>query len=76
MNLFRSEEHVRNWPQFNPDSAQGIMPLRDWAALFGTEERRHYLDSDYISRWLPLKAQQQDEVLRCLGDTSPFWERP
>ena len=31
MNLFRSEEHVRNWTQYDPDSADGTMPLRDYA---------------------------------------------
>ena len=27
MNLFRSEEHVRNWPQFNPESAEGVISV-------------------------------------------------
>ncbi|MBI4306026.1 MAG: hypothetical protein HY678_06870 [Chloroflexi bacterium] len=76
MNLFRSEEHVRNWPQYNPDSAEGIMPARDWLFVFSTEERKHMLDGNYISRWLPLKSAQQADALRRLGKTGQFWEGP
>ncbi len=74
MNLFRSEEHVRNWAQFNPDSAEGIMPMEDWLSVVSTEEHKHFLDGDYISRWLPYKSQQQREALVRLGKTGPFWQ--
>ncbi len=73
MNLFQSEEHVRNWAQFNPDSTEGIMLLADWVVLFRTERRNHLLDVDYISRWLPRRVQERDEALRRLGKTGPFW---
>lgn len=73
MNLFRGEEHVRNWAQFNPDSAEGIMPLSDWVVLFSTERRKHLLDGDYISRWLPYRGQERDAALQRLGKTGPFW---
>lgn len=76
MNLFRSEEHVRNWPQFNPESAEGVMSVADWLTVFSTEERKHYLEGDYISKWLPLKSAQQGEALRGLGKTSAFWQGP
>jgi len=76
MNLFRSEEHVRNWAQFNPDSIEGIMPMADWLTVFSTEEHKHYLDGDYISKWLPLKSAQRAEALRGLGKTSSFWQGP
>ena len=76
MNLFRSEEHARSWAQFNPDSIEGIMPMADWLTVFSTEERKHYLDGDYISKWLLLKSAQQTEALRGLGKTSAFWRGP
>ena len=75
MNLFRSEEHARNWVQFNPDSAEGILPLDDEVALFSTEVRKHKLDGDYISNWLPRQPQERAEILRRLGKTSAFWQR-
>ena len=73
MNLFRSEEHVRNWPQFDPESEDGTMPLADYVELFSTEDRKHKLDDDYVSYWQPLRVQLRLEALRQLGKTSPFW---
>ena len=75
MNLFRSEEHVRNWPQFNPDSAEGILPLAEELPLFSTEVGKHRLDGDYVSRWLPRQPDERAEILRRLGKTSPFWQQ-
>ncbi len=73
MNLFRSEEHVRNWRQFNPDSAEGSLPLNDEVVLFSTEAGKHRLDGDFISRWLPNLADERTEAARRLGKTGPFW---
>ncbi len=73
MNLFRSEEHVRQWALFNPESADGLIALPDLAALFGTESRRHWLDDDYLSRWFPQRAHERREVLERSGKAIPFW---
>ncbi len=74
MNLFRSEEHVRNWLQFNPDSSEGILRLDEEVSLLSAESRKHALDEDFVSRWLPRRAQERDEVLRRLGKTSSYWQ--
>ena len=50
MNLFRSEEHVRNWSLYAPESADGIMPLADYAILFSTGLFRERLQPDYLLR--------------------------
>ena len=34
MNLFRSEEHVRNWSGFKADTEEGINQLSDVIGLF------------------------------------------
>ncbi len=34
MNLFRSEEHIRNWSRFDPAAEQGIVPLANLVQLF------------------------------------------
>ena len=70
---FRSEEHVRNWSQFNRDTSEGIIPLADLVMLFSTEGRKHLQDGDHISRWQPLRVQERVEVLKRLGKTGPFW---
>jgi len=75
MNLFRSEEHARRWPQFNPGSETGLgfIRLDDLVALFGTESRRHMLDADYLSAWYPKRAAERRAVLEQAGKTTPFW---
>jgi len=41
--------------------------------FFSTEENKHKLDIDYISRWAPKAAIERDEVSRQLGKSGPFW---
>ncbi len=50
MNLFRSEEHVKNWSSYDPISEEAIMPLADWAMAFGGPMFRNRLEPDYLSR--------------------------
>ena len=64
MNLFRSEEHLRRWTQFNPDSAESIMPLADRAILQGTESRKHFLDRDLGLGGRPRKTDPEVEKAR------------
>jgi hypothetical protein len=75
MNLFRSEEHARRWPQFNPASEDGLgfIRLEDLVAFFGTESRQHMLDADYLSAWYPRRAAERRAVLERAGKTTPFW---
>ena len=73
MNLFRSEEHVRSWSQFNPDSTSAISTLEDEVTLFNIESNKHKLDGDYISQWLPKQAGERASAAQQMGKTSPFW---
>jgi hypothetical protein len=73
MNLFRSEEHARRWPAFQPRAEDGFIALPDLAAFFGTESRRHMLDHDYLSVWFPRRAAERRAHLERIGKTSPFW---
>ena len=73
MNLFRSEEHVRRWSQFNPDSTSAISTLEDEVTLFSIESNKHKLDEDYISQWVSKLAGERAEAARQLGKTGPFW---
>ncbi len=50
MNLFRSEEHARNWSGFNPAYEEGLQPLIYWVEFFSAERFRARGASDYISR--------------------------
>ena len=50
MNLFRSEEHIRNWASFVEGTDEGITPLPDMVRLFSGTYFRRRLDPDYVSQ--------------------------
>jgi len=74
MNLFRSEEHVRNWSQFAPSSGEGILNLRDLVRLFSVDHVRRRLDPDYISNGMYVQSFAQE--VTNLAETRPFWSLP
>ena len=72
MNLFRSEEHVKNWSQYDAVSAESIMPLANWALAFSGPLHRNRLESDYLSR-IKEYASEMFLSLAKLGKTGAFW---
>ena len=72
MNLFRSEEHPRNWSLYDSESADGTMPLADYATLFGIALFRERLQPDYLLR-LPQFMPEWVTTLVKLDKTGPFW---
>ncbi len=73
MNLFRSEEHVKNWSLWDPISSDAIMPLADWALAFSGPLTRNRLQPDYLSRVQEYKSELF-HTLEKLGRTGPFWQ--
>jgi hypothetical protein len=72
MNLFRSEEHIRNWGRFDPATAEGIVPLEDMARLFSGNLFRRRLDPDYVAR----SQEYLGEFLSVISEVAkarPFW---
>jgi hypothetical protein len=72
MNLFRSEEHIRNWSRFDPAAEQSIVPLANIVKLFSLDMFRKRLEPDYVAR----VGQYAKEFLGAvaeLGKTLPFW---
>jgi hypothetical protein len=52
MNLFRSEEHARNWSGFEPDLADRMLkPVTWWADVFSAPIFRERGREDYIT-WI------------------------
>ncbi|MDH3682490.1 MAG: hypothetical protein OEV40_21355 [Acidimicrobiia bacterium] len=50
MNLFRSEEHARSWPGFDPAlEARMLKPVAAWAEIFANPFFRERLRPDYLS---------------------------
>ncbi len=75
MNLFRSEEHVRNWARFDPATAEGIIPLADLVKLFSGPYFRRRLDPDWVSHSKDY-ARAMVATMAEIGKTGPFWRKP
>jgi hypothetical protein len=48
MNLFRSEEHARNWFEFKPYLLDNLKPLSFWLERFSNEMMRNRGRPDFI----------------------------
>jgi class 3 adenylate cyclase len=74
MHLFRSEEHVRRWPQHTRAVDDYVMPIADWAEVFGASLFRRRLDSDYLERSADYLEDYRD-ALRAKGKAVPVEDR-
>ena len=75
MNLFRSEEHIRNCSCFVEGTEEGITPLPDMVKLFSGPYFSRRLDPDYVSH-MHGYAREMIQVMKEIGNTGPFWKRP
>jgi hypothetical protein len=73
MNLFRSEEHVRNWSGFKEGTEEGILELSGLGRLFSGDLFRRRLDPDYVSRY---KEYGRAFATAVKGIGRPFWSAP
>jgi hypothetical protein len=72
MNLFRSEEHVKNWSRYDPISEESIMPVADWAKVFSIRAVNSRLEPDHLSHVHDDMASFFGEMAE-LGRLGPFW---
>ena len=72
MNLFRSEEHVRNWSGYKADTEEGILQLSDLVMLFSVNMFKGRLDPDYVSRL----GEYRMELIDKLKKLGSFWQPP
>ena len=72
MNLFRSEEHVRNWNGFKADTEEAINKLSNVAGLFSGRFFAKRLDSDYVSHM----KEYLMELIGALKGMSSFLHPP
>jgi hypothetical protein len=75
MNLFRSEEHVRNWAQFDASNEEGIIAFNDLLKLFSCDNFRKRLEPDYLSRRKEFIGEFWT-MLTEMGKARPFWAPP
>jgi hypothetical protein len=72
MNLFRSEEHARNWPGFAPGTEQGIVRLDHIVKLFSGNLFTRRKEPDYVSK----SPEYVKQFLSALAQMGPFWAPP
>jgi hypothetical protein len=72
MNLFRGEEHVRNWSDYDSAAEDGTMPLTDYMKLFSSRLMRNRLDEDYVSNFKDYFPEFVS-TLKEIGKAVPFW---
>ena len=72
MNLFRSEEHIRNWARFDPAAAEGIILLADLVKLFSGDFFQKRLSMDYVSRNRDYLGDFVAALIE-IAKTRPFW---
>ena len=65
MSLFRSEDSVRAWADFDPKTAKSIKPVREWAAMLtGAPLFQKRLDHDFVDK----SEAYANEALGALGE--------
>ena len=72
MTFFRSEEHLRNWAQFQAGTEEGMVPLPDLLKLFSGQMFRRRLDLDYFSHMREY-GMEWITALQEIGKVGPFW---
>jgi hypothetical protein len=72
MNLFRSEEHIRNWARYDPATEEGIFPLEDLVKLFTGNFFKKRLDLDYVSHSQVYFGEWLSAVSE-IAKIRPFW---
>ena len=72
MNLFRSEEHAKNWSGWRPEAAGGLLPLNDILAIFSAPYFEQRLNGRYISAFPELRKTLLETIER-VTDGHPFW---
>jgi len=72
MNLFRSEEHIRNWSGFKPGTEEGIVSLPDMVRLFSGNFFTKRLETDYVSHM----QEYMMELFGTFQEMGSFWQPP
>ena len=70
MNLFRSEEHAKNWKKFQAGTEAGILPVEGLAQAFSIDFFTRRLDSDYVAK----VGGYVEELIQSVSGMGPFWQ--
>jgi hypothetical protein len=65
MLFFRSEEHLKNWTQYNPATEGGISQLEGLLTMFSSNVFKRRMDPDYFSN---MKTYMRELVAEVSGN--------
>ena len=72
MNFFRSEEHLRNRPGFEPAALDGIIALTDLMQFFSGSYFKKRMEPDYFSHIREYEADMLAELQK-LKKAGAYW---
>ncbi len=72
MNLFRSEEHARNWSEFQDGTDEGILSIHDLMAIFQTPRHSAKYSGHYVSS-APEYVQEFFKKIKEVTRNASFW---
>ncbi len=75
MNLFRSEEHIKNWSGYKEGTDEAILSVDDLMAIFQTPRHRAKLNGHYVSSASEYAALFFEKINKVTGNAS-FWQPP
>ena len=75
MNLFRSEEHARNWSGFKKESEGGLLSLGQYMEIFRAPYFQERVSDRYISSLPDLRGLFLGKIKE-VTDDHPFWRLP
>ena len=62
MLFFRSEEHLKNWAQFDPSTEGGISQIEGLLSMFSSNLFKRRMDPDYFSNMKTFVGELIGEV--------------
>ena len=62
MLFFRSEEHLKNWAQYDPATEDGISQLEGLLTMFSSNIFKKRMDQDYFSNMKTYLGEMITEV--------------
>jgi hypothetical protein len=75
MNLFRSEEHARNWSGFKQEAEGGLLTLDQITEIFSTPVFRERPNGHYITSMPELRGTLL-AAIKTITNDHPFWRVP
>jgi len=73
MLFFRSEEHLENWAQYNPELKEGKISLADLMTMFSGSYFTERLNGSYVSN-MKTYMMELGGVVPNLKSAGSFWK--